>query len=190
LIYYLLLLLLSVGFWKSKRIVLYDTLINHNSESQVVAVLGHEIGHWALNHTIKGLILSQIQMLIMFYIFGKLMKQPALFTDFGFKGPSRPTYIGLLFFQCIYSPIQHVLSFLMNVVSRTHEFQADAYGTKLGYGADLKEALVNLQKENKGTMIPDHIYSAYHHSHPPLLERLNGIDKQVELLTKEGKKTK
>lgn len=32
------------GFWRNKRIVLYDTLLNHCSEEQVVAVLAHELG--------------------------------------------------------------------------------------------------------------------------------------------------
>jgi len=85
----------------------------------------------------------------------------------------------------MYSPVQHVLSFVMNMLSRKHEFEADAYATKLGYATELKQALVNLQKENKGTMLPDALYSAYHHSHPPLLERLNAIDQSPH---KEGKK--
>ena len=45
-----------------------------------------------------------------------------------------------------------------------------------GYGKELKEGLITLQKENKGTMISDPFYSAYHHSHPPLLQRLQAID--------------
>ena len=39
------------GFGRNKRIVIYDTLIKQASEEQVVAVLGHELGHWKLKHT-------------------------------------------------------------------------------------------------------------------------------------------
>ncbi len=92
--------MLAVRFWKAKRIVLYDTLIAQNSEKQVLSILSHEVGHWRLNHTIKGLILSQVQMLAMFWCFGKLIHRPELYADFGFgRIGARPTYIGLLFFQ-------------------------------------------------------------------------------------------
>lgn len=77
---------------------------------------------------------------------------------------------------CVPSPVSHVLTFLMNLISRHFEFQADAFAVKLGYNDDLKSGLICLHKENKGTMIPDPLYSAYHHSHPPLLERLKAVD--------------
>jgi STE24 endopeptidase len=112
-----------------------------------------------------------------------MIHNPRLYTDFGFTS-ARPTYIGLLLFSFIYSPVQHVTTFLMNVLSRKFEFEADEFAVKLGYGEELALALITLQKENKGTPISDPAYSAYHHSHPPLLQRLQAI----EAATK-GKKT-
>jgi len=168
------------GFFKSKRIVLFDTLINQCSESQVCAVLGHELGHWKCNHTIKNMMLSQLQTLAMFYAFGWMIHNPALYSDFGFHGSVRPTYIGLAFFMCVWSPISHVLGFIGNCLSRHFEFQADEFAQKLGYGTELQGGLITLQKENKGTMIPDPIYSAYHHSHPPLLERLRAVEEAMK----------
>lgn len=61
------------GFYKYKRIVLFDTLVkeyykpNEDDKDQdigceneeVLAVLAHEIGHWKHNHVLKGLLLSQ-----------------------------------------------------------------------------------------------------------------------------------
>jgi STE24 endopeptidase len=177
----------------AKRIVLFDTLLAQAKEDdkQVLAVVGHELGHWKLNHTIKGLLLNQLQMLAMFYAFGLLLPHEPLYADFGFPaslGHGRPTYIGLMFFSCVWSPVQHVLSFLGNVVSRKHEFEADAFAADLGYGEPLKAGLITLQKENKSTPLPDPLFSAYHHSHPPLLERLQAIDKAMDKQT--SKKTK
>jgi STE24 endopeptidase len=39
------------GFWKNKQIVLYDTLLKHMNESEILAVMCHELGHWYYNHT-------------------------------------------------------------------------------------------------------------------------------------------
>lgn len=67
------------------------------------------------------------------------------------------------------------MGFLMTVLSRRFEFQADEFGRKLGYGAKLQTALIKLHKENLGFPVADKIYSAYHYSHPPLIERLQAL---------------
>ncbi|KAL2536442.1 CAAX prenyl protease 1-like protein [Forsythia ovata] len=54
--------------------------------------------------------------------------------------------------------------------------KADAFAKKLGYGSALRAGLVKLQEENLSAMNTDPWYSAYHYSHPPLVERLAAID--------------
>ena len=70
----------------------------------------------------------------------------------------------------------YLLSFLMTWNSRRMEFQADAFGASLGKGAALQRGLVKITFENLGVLDPDPWFSTYHHSHPPLVERLRGID--------------
>ncbi|KAJ2796831.1 zinc metalloprotease [Coemansia guatemalensis] len=84
--------------------------------------------------------------------------------------------IGFILFQYLYGPLESLLQFGNNLVSRVHEFQADEFSKKLGYGKQLASCLIKLQIENKSTMNPDPLYSAYHFSHPPLVERLNALD--------------
>jgi Zn-dependent protease with chaperone function len=47
--------------------------------------------------------------------------------------------------QFVIGPISHTLSFLFNIVSRTFEYQADAFAVKLGYAEPLKVGLIRLQ---------------------------------------------
>ncbi len=82
----------------------------------------------------------------------------------------------LLFFAFLWEPVDHLLSFLMTWNSRRMEFQADAFGASLGKGAALQRGLVKITFENLGVLDPDPWFSTYHHSHPPLVERLRGID--------------
>ncbi|GAY51451.1 hypothetical protein CUMW_134310, partial [Citrus unshiu] len=125
------------GFFKNKRIVLYDTLIQQcKNDEEIVAVIAHELGHWKLNHTMYSFIAVQHTVI----------------------------------------PIQHLVSFGLNLVSRSFEFQADAFAKKLGYASALRAGLVKLQEENLSAMNTDPWYSAYHYSHPPLVERLAAID--------------
>ena len=64
---------------------------------------------------------------------------------------------------------------MMTVLSRRFEFQADEFGKHLGYATQLQSALIKLHKENLGFPVADRLYSAYHYSHPPLLERLRAL---------------
>ncbi|XWS46138.1 hypothetical protein CRYUN_Cryun14cG0038000 [Craigia yunnanensis] len=163
------------GFFKNKRIVLYDTLIQQcKDEEEIVAVIAHELGHWKLNHTMYSFIAVQILTLLQFGGYTLVRNSTDLFQSFGFD--TQPVLIGLIIFQHTVIPIQHLVSFGLNLVSRSFEFQADAFAKKLGYGSALRAGLVKLQEENLSAMNTDPWYSAYHYSHPPLVERLAAID--------------
>lgn len=163
------------GFFKNKRIVLYDTLIQQcKNEDEVVAVIAHELGHWKLNHTVFSFIAVQIITFLQFGGYTLVRNSKDLFQSFGFN--TQPVLIGLLIFQHTVIPIQHIVSFGLNLVSRAFEFQADAFAKKLGYGKSLRAGLIKLQEENLSTMNTDPWYSAYHYSHPPLVERLAALD--------------
>ncbi|CAH1799363.1 unnamed protein product [Owenia fusiformis] len=209
------------GFWKNKRIVLFDTLLedyakeedakktdesNEESEStkdesttktedtpndtteekpkkkvgcnneEVLAVLGHELGHWKLNHNLKNLLIGQVNTFLCFAIFGLLMKEQKLYSAFGFD--SSPTMIGLIIiFQFIFSPYNEVLSFCMTWLSRRFEFQADAFAKGLKRAEALRSSLIKLNKDNLGFPVADWLFSAWNYSHPPLIERLKALDK-------------
>ncbi len=64
----------------------------------------------------------------------------------------------------------------MNIISRSHEFQADNFAKKLGFKEQLKSGLIKLQVKNLSIMNPDQLYSVWHHSHPPLVQRLAALD--------------
>ncbi|XP_057510005.1 CAAX prenyl protease 1 homolog [Actinidia eriantha] len=163
------------GFFKNKRIVLYDTLIQQcKNEEEVVAVLAHELGHWKLNHTMYSFIAVQILTFLQFGGYTLVRNSKDLFQSFGFD--TQPVLIGLIIFQHTVIPLQHLVSFGLNLVSRSFEFQADAFAKKLGYGVPLRAGLVKLQEENLSAMNTDPWYSTYHYSHPPLVERLAAID--------------
>ncbi|GBG61826.1 hypothetical protein CBR_g23782 [Chara braunii] len=164
------------GFFNNKRIVLYDTLIAQcNDESEVVATLAHELGHWKLSHTVYNLCISQILALVQCAGYAVVRNSRALFESFGFS--VQPVVIGFMLYEHIITPVHHLVSFAMNLLSRSFEFQADAFAKKLGYGSQLRGALIKMQEENLSTMNTDPWYSAYHYSHPPLVDRLSALGK-------------
>jgi len=173
------------GFCKNKRIVLFDTLIEQSTVEEVVAVLGHELGHWALSHTVKMLVIGQVHILFIFWLFGRCVNDESLYTQFGFD--TMPVLIGFLLFNYIFSPIENVFGFFNILLTRYHEFEADKFGVNLGYADSLRSGLIKLQLENLGNMNPDKWYSTFHYSHPPLVERLEAIEARNQEYSSKSK---
>ncbi|KAI7853631.1 peptidase family M48-domain-containing protein [Circinella umbellata] len=161
------------GFGKNKHIVLFDTLIDHSTTDEICAVLAHELGHWAMSHTLKILAVTQIYMLTMFWLFSHFINNSRLYQDFGFS--SMPTLIGFLLFQYIYAPVDSVIGFLMHVYQRKNEYEADAFALKLGFASTLRSALIKLSVKNLGGFNVDPWFSAWNRSHPSLTERLSAL---------------
>ena len=171
------------GFGNNKRIVLFDTLMTQVEDSEILAILGHELGHWKLKHTVINLTITQLYFGAAFYTFSLCYSNNDLYAAFGFETPV-PTLIALmLFFQTVFAPIEKVLSFVMTLFSRQCEFGADRFSADLGMSSELQSGLCKIHLENLGAMCPDWLYSTYHYSHPPLVERLSAMmqyDKKSE----------
>lgn len=166
------------GFGRNKRIVLYDTLINQVEDEEIVAILAHELGHWALGHTWSSFFIAQIYTGVAFYCFSFCYHRSDMYEVFGFDDPKRPvpTIIVLsLFFMVIWAPVDKTLSFMMNIRSRQNDFAADKFSFTLGMGEKLQTGLCKISLENLGAMSPDPWYATYHYTHPPLVERLSVV---------------
>lgn len=183
----------------SKKIVLYDTLIEQSSEDEIVAVISHEIGHWAKSHLLKRLIAMQTHVSLIFFLFSAFFRNVSFYQSFGFTTfgsdpvlnggkPQLPILMGFMLFMDILKPMEFIATFLTNLLSRKHEYEADEFATDLGKGKDLCNGLTTLFKENLSSANSDPLYSAYHFSHPSLPERLRAI--KLRMAEIEGKKDK
>ena len=103
------------------------------------------------------------------------MNRQVFYAAFGF-GDEKPILIGfIIILQFLFAPYNELISFLMTALSRRFEFQADAFAVDLGYAEEIKSGLTKISIENLSNMNPDKLYSAYHYSHPPLVERLTAV---------------
>jgi len=159
--------------WK-KKIVLYDTLIEQQTQEQVVAVLAHELGHWQMGHTTKLIGINSAHLFIIFSLFSAFVHNHQMFAEFGFH-KEMPIIIGFFLFSEVLTPSECFLQFGMNSLTRKFEYEADAFADNMGYKVELAQALIKLQIKNLSTMDADHLYSSYHYSHPILPERLSAL---------------
>lgn len=160
------------GVFGAKRIVLFDTLLKHLSREEIVAVLGHELGHFALKHIIKRLLVGSLLSGIALYAASWFAYDENLYHAFGMTGF---TVYGALTMFSLWSGLFGFLTQpLMTHWSRVHEFEADQFAKNVLQGRpdDLMSALKKLRETSHSLPVVHPWYSAFYYSHPPLLERL------------------
>ena len=161
------------GIGKSKRIVLFDTLLEQMSVEQGLAVLAHEMGHYKMKHIQRMLIVQTIFLLVGLYVLSLLLDFQPLYSAFGLA-PSH--HAALVLFSLLSGAVTFYLGPLMNLLSRKHEYEADRFATlTLRDGKPMEEALINLTVKNLSNLTPHPWYSAYHYSHPTSAERISAI---------------
>ena len=166
------------GFLKNKHIVIFDTLLKQCSTDEIVAILAHELGHWHYSHTLKLLVLSFVHLFVLFWGFGKFCQSKNVLADFGFGGASeKPVYVSIQLFMMLIGPLEGLIGFVFNGISRIFEYQADSFALRHGKGPLLKDALVKLLVENKSNMNSDWLYSTLNYSHPTVAERIQRLRK-------------
>ena len=162
-----------IGFGRSKRIVLFDTLIAQSAPDEIEAVIAHELGHFRHKHVLYGLAQGALILFVGLAAFGWLCQQPWLLPAFGIGYADD----ALRLFVCLLlaSVISPLLAPLTNWISRRNEFQADDYARRTVGAAPMISALTGLARDNASTLTPDPLYALAHYSHPPVPIRVRQI---------------
>ncbi len=164
------------GLGKTKRIVLYDTLLEAHSNDEILAVLAHEIGHLKKGHIKKQFIMVSVASFVLFFVASKMITWNMLYEGFGFS--SMPLYAGLFLAAVIWEPVGFFISPLAMAVSRRYERESDRYAFKIMKGsAALVSALKKMTSDNLSNLFPSPIYVLFNYSHPPITERIKRLEK-------------
>lgn len=158
------------GLFKSKRVVLFDTLLNALKEKELIAVLGHELGHFVHKDLLKMLFASALMLFALFFIFAHL--PDFFYIQSHLNGVNAGVFALLLIFGNIFT---FIISPLLNKMSQANEFNADLHGAKVSSKEDMKNALIALAKENKAFVKTSKIYTFFHLSHPCIFDRIKAL---------------
>jgi len=162
------------GFGKTKKIALFDTLVENHSVKELVAVLAHEIGHFKKKHIVQQMVFGVLNTGALFFLLSIFLKSDRLFAAFGVHEPS--VAFGFIFFGILFKPINKVLSVIMAVWSRKNEYEADAYAAGVtGEPESLITALKKLSADNLSNLTPHPFYVFLSYSHPPVIERIRAL---------------
>jgi STE24 endopeptidase len=162
------------GMGRTKRIILFDTLMKEMTPDEILAVIAHEAGHWKRRHLVKGLALTEVVSLFFLFCSHQVLTRHVLGGIFGIRVD---TFYGQVLILGFFAAM---LSFLfkpvMNGLMRRLEREADRFACDLGEGGEaMVKALVKLSGDNLSNLYPHPLYALFHYSHPPVLERIREI---------------
>ncbi|EFP1528352.1 M48 family metallopeptidase [Campylobacter jejuni] len=158
------------GLFKSKRVVLFDTLLKALNERELLAVLGHELGHFVHKDIIKALFNGAITMFLLFFVFANLPE--FVYLESHLEGVNGGMFALLFILANIFS---FLISPMLNALSRKNEFAADQHGAKVTSKEDMKNALIALARENKAFIKTSKIYTFFYLSHPSISDRIKAL---------------
>ena len=162
------------GFGKSRRIVLFDTLIEKHTVQELLAVVAHEMGHYKKRHILKAIFRSIILTGFTLFLMSLFIENKELFAAFKMENTS--IYASLFFFGFLYAPIAMTVSLVENAISRKHEYEADNYVVQTcGNAEPMISALKKLSVDNLSNLTPHPFKVVLEYSHPPVLQRIEAI---------------
>ena len=171
------------GFWKSKRIILFDTLLRNHTEDEVVAILGHELAHGKLHHLLVCRVISAVTLLATTFIAFSFIYDPRLYHAFGFSWIAEDnvvefSLVGFGLAMTVIGSVKWILQPVNAWISRRMECAADRYSVKFTRKPDaLATALMKLTSDSLGDVFPGETYEMWNNSHPSILKRLDALAK-------------
>jgi Zn-dependent protease with chaperone function len=165
------------GIGRSKRIVLWDTLLARLAPPQTRFVVGHELGHYVLGHVFINILISSV--LTLAGLYGASRTGAFLLARFGagFGFNQLADVASMPLLALLLSLFSFVIAPAALALSRYHEHEADRFGLELTHDNQAgASAFVALQKQNLAVPRPGRLYKFFRASHPPIGERVDFIN--------------
>jgi len=158
------------GLGKTKRVVLFDTLLEKLTPKELLAVLGHELGHFSHGDIWKNIAMMGVLLFVSFFLLGNLPDE--LFLDMGVEHKAG---VEIAMMMLLLPLVSFIFTPIMSFVSRHNEYEADEFGSQLGGKENLVSALIKLVDENKSFPKSHPLVVFFYYTHPPVLERLKEL---------------
>lgn len=163
------------GFGKTKRIVLFDTLLEQLNREEIVSVIAHEVGHNKMRHILLGMVLSILHTGALLFLLSLVLENRSLFDAFFMENTS--IYASIVFFGLLFTPVELIMSPVLQLISRRHEYQADTWAVETTANRQhLISGLKKLAAKNLANLSPHPMIVILEYSHPPLASRIEAIN--------------
>ncbi|HEU4886246.1 MAG TPA: M48 family metallopeptidase [Thermoanaerobaculia bacterium] len=161
------------GIGPTNRIVMWDTLLAKMDHDEVLGVMGHEMGHYVLEHIWKTLAFLLVLSVVVFY-FTYRSYEPGLRrwgSRWGVAERGDPASLPWLLL--VASAISFLFSPVISGYSRMHEHDADVFALELTrLNEPFATAFVKMAEDSKRDPSPHPFIKFWRYTHPPIAERI------------------
>lgn len=163
------------GFGNNKNIILSDNLINNFSDDEILAVIGHEAGHYKLNHNIYNILISIGLSGVTLYLFNYFISDLTIFKSFYVYNLS--FYVGIALYAVLFSTFTIILMPLINSYLRENERKADEFSYNFTNNKEaLISAVLKIYKMNLLNPLPHSYYVFFYYKRNPAEKRIKYIE--------------
>ncbi|MEW6013834.1 MAG: M48 family metallopeptidase [Candidatus Zixiibacteriota bacterium] len=165
------------GMFGTKRIVLYDTTIKNFTVNELRFIMGHEIGHYLLNHIWYGLFTAVILIFLAGFLADKILPSFIRRNENRFGIRNSGDIASLPVFLLFITVFGFITQPINNGVSRYFEYQSDEYGLKLSgvNGEEAATAFDKLSVFNLSDPEPSALTEFWFYDHPALKKRMENV---------------
>ena len=159
------------GLGPTNRIVMWDTLLAKMTQDEIVAVMGHEMGHYVLHHVWKGTFAAILGTFVILFLAQRIY-------EWGLPrwGLTSGDPASLPWLLIIISTISFLGSPIQNGISRYIEHEADVFGLELTHlNEAMASSFVKFAEDSKVNPNPDPFIEFWRYSHPSLSRRIDFV---------------
>lgn len=161
------------GFGTSQRIVLWDTTLRRMAHDEILFVMGHEMGHYVLQHIWRGVLLYSLGAFLAFWLVYRIVR--GTLAEFGERWRVRDAgdLAAIPLVLAAFGLVSFLAAPVTNALSRQVEHEADIYALEITHDNDAgARSFLALARDNKSDPEPPAWVRLVLYSHPPLGERI------------------
>lgn len=164
------------GFGKSKSIILSDNLINNFTTDEILAVIGHEAGHYKMNHHLHKMFFRILASGVVLFLLNYFANDYTIFKSFYVYNIS--FYVGIVLYCVLLSISMFFILPIMNTMLRKMELQADTFSLSHTRNKDAYiSALIKVAVRNLSNPVPHKYYVFFYYSRIPTIDRIYFVEK-------------
>lgn len=164
------------GIGPSARIVMWDTLLAKLDRDEILAVMGHEMGHYVLNHLWKGMAFGIGISFLGFWIAQRLFEWGFARWGARWRLESRGDPAALPWLLAVASLLAFLMSPIYSSYSRHIEHQSDIFGLELTHkNVAMASSFVKFAEDSKADPRPPRFIEWWCYSHPSLGRRIDFV---------------
>ncbi|MGY1748001.1 M48 family metallopeptidase [Modestobacter sp. SYSU DS0511] len=159
------------GFGSTRRVVVYDTVLERLPDEEIESIVAHELGHVANDDVLSGTLIGALGAGAGVSLLGWLLGAPPLLRRAGARGPGDGAVVGLLLFLVTVGTL--VSTPVQNLVSRQIEARADLHALDLtGDPVAFTAMQRRLGEANLNDPDPPAAWQWFYGSHPTVPQRI------------------